>query len=67
MGFIFSSLKGSSEAVSGIYVDFEKPNTPAEDKELYDNIAVVLQDATPNIAELRKYTGCGEQIRKVNI
>jgi len=66
MGIILSlGAEGSKRDPVDLFLDFEnaKPNTD-EEKEIYANVAKVLDQAPHILKKLVEYTGCEEFIRK---
>jgi hypothetical protein len=67
MGQLLVLLKPDTNDINGnIFVDFENSLPTIEEKELYNYVKEKMKPCPALLKSLSAYTGCGDQIRKVN-
>jgi hypothetical protein len=64
MGGLLSLLKDNSDLTANIFVDFEKAEPSAEEKDLFDHVNIVIGKAAGFLQQLKSYTGQGAAISK---
>uniref|UniRef100_H2ZNC1 CYRIA/CYRIB Rac1 binding domain-containing protein n=1 Tax=Ciona savignyi TaxID=51511 RepID=H2ZNC1_CIOSA len=63
MGNLLKVLQCKEEAFEDFFLDFENARPSDEEKNVYDQVALVLSFAPGIITELKSYKGAGDEIR----
>lgn len=64
MGALFSSLKGSSDAMPDVQVDLLTNHPTSRESKLFVEVANQQKDMSDLLLLLKKYKGCNEEIRE---
>jgi hypothetical protein len=63
MGVLFSAF-GSQVDVSDVFVDFKGVDPSSEEKEMFDQVTLLLDEGSSVLKQLEAYQDCGAVIRK---